>query len=384
MTSNTMLFITILTIFSSCNGIDNAQIADSTLNDSTAIPKASKAFGTIGEPVSEIDNCIWGIFQDNNNNYWFGSGDGQGVYRYDGKTILHFTGKDGLCDDKIWKIEGDKSGNIYFTTVEGCISKFDGKAFSTLSITGNSTNEWKLEPDDLWFKSAQDSGVVYRYDGKLLHRLEFPKTKLGDEYIIAHPRSKYPNMPYSPYDVYTIYKDTKGNVWFGTGTLGVCRYDGKSFAWITEDDVTELDDGPSNGVRSIIEDKDGYFWFSNTLFRYNILENNLSAHLPDERGNSVIDYRRVKGIGSLDGKDKGNLDYFMSIVKDNNDLWIAMYGAGVWRYDGKNISHYPIKNGNATVWLFSIYKDNQGDLWLGTHDGGAYRFNGKAFEKFRP
>jgi len=32
--------------------------------------------------------------------------------------------------------------------------------------------------------------------------------------------------------------------------------------WIVEEDVTELHDGPSNGVSSIIEDKDGCFWFS--------------------------------------------------------------------------------------------------------------------------
>ncbi len=46
-------------------------------------------------------------------------------------------------------------------------------------------------------------------------------------------------------------------VWHGC--FRSMRFDGKSIEWITEDDVTELHDGPANGVRSIIEDKDGYF-----------------------------------------------------------------------------------------------------------------------------
>ena len=73
---------------------------------------------------------------------------------------------------------------------------------------------------------------------------------------------------------------------------------------------------------------------------------------------------------------------FMSITEDNNrDLWMATYGGGVWRYDGKNLTHHSVKDGDKDVTLFSIYKDNKGDLWLGTHEAGAYKFNGKTFEK---
>ncbi len=44
----------------------------------------------------------------------------------------------------------------------------------------------------------------------------------------------------------------KGNIWFGTNPVGVCRYDGKSFEWITEEDVTEFRNEGANGVRSIM------------------------------------------------------------------------------------------------------------------------------------
>ncbi len=249
-TLSAILLFSILTGFTTCSGKSNSQVVNSTFNDQSSIIAK-------GDTVKVLGNNIMLVYQDKKNNYWFGSW-GEGVYRYDGKTILLFTTKSGLCHNRIDEIQEDGSGNIYFNT-SGGISKFDGQNFTTLSMTSNSNKDWKLEPDDLWFKYAQDSGWVYRYDGKFLHRLTFPNTKLGDEFIASHPASKYPNMKASPYNVYSIYKDTKGNVWFGTGVLGVCRYDGKSVDWISEDDVTELHDGPANGVRSIIEDKDGKF-----------------------------------------------------------------------------------------------------------------------------
>ena len=119
---------------------------------------------------------------------------------------------DRLVSNRIRGIQEDKEGNIYFTTYEG-ISKFDGQAFETLNAPAEANaEEWKLQPDDLWFVGPPDAGVVFRYDGKALHRLQFPRTKLGDEHFQRMPRTKFPNAIYSPYDVYYILKDSEGNV----------------------------------------------------------------------------------------------------------------------------------------------------------------------------
>ena len=75
--------------------------------------------------------------------------------------------------------------------------------------------------------------------------------------------------------------------------------------------------------------------------------------------------------------------YFMSVVEDNEgDLWMVTYEQGVWRYDGRDVTHYDVKDGAKSITLFSIYKDNHGDLWLGTHDSGVYKYNGEEFQKF--
>ena len=90
-----------------------------------------------GELVKELDDAIWHVFQASNNDYWFGSRD-QGVYRYDGTSLVRFTVRDGLCDNNLGLggIQEDKSGNIYFNTSKG-ISVFDGESFTTLEVAGS-------------------------------------------------------------------------------------------------------------------------------------------------------------------------------------------------------------------------------------------------------
>lgn len=133
-------------------------------------------------------------------------------------------------------------------------------------------------------------------------------------------------------------------------------------------------------MRSIIEDKEGYFWF-NSKFRYRVYE---SEKTSINNFDSTF-YTREKSIGSLDGKSEGNLNEYLSIAKDNNkELWIATYDAGVYHYDGKNIAHFIVKDNAKKINYFTIYKDNEGNLWLGTPETGAYLFNGQTFERFKP
>lgn len=342
---NIIVFFNLLILLTSCNGQTTKQQVK--LNQIVA-----------GTSIAELGKSTMVVYQDRKNNFWFGSWK-TGVYKYDGKELVNYTTEHGLINNRIDEIKEDNSGNIYFVSVNATssISKFNGNEFTTL--TAVPSENWKLEPTDMWFKySYGNTGKVYRYDGITLYELKLPNP---------------PNLP-NPFDVYSIYKDRKGNLWFGTNPIGVCRYNGKSFEWITEEDVTEFRNEGANGVRSILEDKNGDFWF-NTEYRYSIYD---STTL-----NSHKFYTRHKSIGGLDGKTDSNLDeYLSSVIDDNNNLWFVTYLDGVWKYDGTKITHYPIQEKSKQISLFSIYKDNNGELWLGTHENGTYKFNGTTFEKF--
>lgn len=321
------------------------------------------------DTVSQLNNNIRVIYQDSKNVYWFGSSE-SGVYRYDGNIMANFTTKHGLPSNRIEEIKEDKSGNIFINTNAG-LCKYDGKSITTIHDTFLQDTTWKLLPEDLWFKSPK-SGYVYRYDGKFLHNLKVPKSKQGEQYLTQHK-----NL-FAPYIIYCNYKDSKGNIWFGTALMGVFRFNGKLFDWISEPDVTEMHSGPANGVRSIVEDKNGDFWF-NTAYRYRI--DNILIGKISNRNNTVF-YERIKSIGCLDGKINGDLNEYLSILKDNNNnLWMATYLHGVWKYDGKTTTHYPIQVNSQNIPIVCLYKDNSGDIWLGTQENGVWKLNEQTFER---
>ncbi len=296
-------------------------------------------------------------YHDAQNRYWFGSWD-QGVFVFDGSTLVQFTTRHGLSNNRIDDISGDADGNVYLTSCHPTPSvvKYDGNTFTSFNAVPS--DAWELNASDLWFRHAFGEEKVLRFDGTTLHELSLPKP---------------PGLT-NPYEIYSIYRDRMGNVWFGTNPVGVCRFNGTSFDWITEEDVTEFRNEGANGVRGIMEDRNGDFWF-NTEYRYSVYD---SATLQ-----SGTFYTRYKSIGGLDGKEDSDLDEYLSCLRDNdNNLWFVTYLDGVWKYDGARITHYPFTENGAKVSTYSIYKDRQGVLWVGTHEHGAWRWEGEGFMRW--
>lgn len=325
----------------------------------------------LGKAVTELPTQVWAIYQERSGHYWFG-GNGEGVYFYDGHKMIEYTTADGLVDNQIRGIQEDKFGNIYFDTPKG-VSRFDGKAFTTLYPVSSPLNQWKLEPDDLWFSMNGNGNAVYRYDGTSLYLLTLPEYDLEEDLGIEFEE----NPSFSPYGVYSIHKDKEGVMWFGTLMAGVYRYDGTDAMWIKEKELSVLDDGRVPAVRSIIQDKDGYYWLSNSLSRYRFYWVDMSADGPGHWA-----YEKTKGMTA--GPDRMSFAYFMSAVTDDEtgDLWMLTYSDGMWRYDGEQLFHYPITHEGKDVLLFTMFKDREGGIWLGSHNAGGFRFNGEAFERF--
>jgi ligand-binding sensor domain-containing protein len=324
----------------------------------TAESSAQNAPGK-GEMVTEIDKSIWVVFQDKQDHYWYGS-NGSGVFRYDGKNLRQYSMKDGLPSNQIRDIQEDNNGNMFFDSPNG-VAKFDGEKFTVLQPIRSTKNEWKMEADDLWFSGNGGTPGAFRYHNDSLYHVEF-----------AH---FFPSATSQAYFTYSICEDSEGKLWFGTLSAGVACFDGHTMHWITEKELSVLDDGRVPAVRVVIEDKNGDFWLSNTLHRYRM-------HPKDSATQQTLVYDKLPGIQSAEI----DLPYFTSAVigRDNKDLWMSSYNEGVWKYDGENLTIFRPKDGDTHVLIVSIYKDNHGALWLGTDNAGVYRFHGGSFEKFEP
>lgn len=313
--------------------------------------------------VNKLDKNIRCIFQDSKGNYWFGS-NGAGLYHYNGKTLRQFTVNEGLADNQVLSIQEDELGNIWFGTGVFGISKFDGSQITTLNknqiLSNGSAAAWKLKSTDLWFYAG---GGVFRYSNQAAYYLPFAPANIGSEASSPFSLSRY--------GVYSILKDKKGNLWFGTQAEGVAKYDGEKLSWFKDKGLA----GPA--VLALFEDSRGNIWFGNNgagLFMY---DGETLKNITAEKGLGNADFRASGKAGP------GTLARVYAINEDNEaNIWIGTIDAGLWKYNGGKLTNFTTKDGLTSNAVNTIYKDKKGELWFGTDDNGICKFNGFTFEAF--
>ena len=333
--------------------------------------------------------------QDKSGNIWFCTYGG-GVSRYDGKSFTHYTEKEGLSNNRVWSVLQDKNDNLWFGTDGGGVSKFDGKYFTHFTEKEGLINNSVLsilqdKSGNIWFGTIAG---VSKYDGKYFtHFTE--KEGLSKNTVLS------------------ALEDKSGNIWFGTGGGGVSKYDGKSFT-----NFTEKEGLINNSVLSVFQDSSGNFWFgtyggvskydgkSFTNFTENegLSYNKIYSILQDSKG-ALWFGTGGGGITKFnlneEDPDKGNSvsksvgrythytvteglfnDLVYSILQDKSDnLWFGTNG-GVSKYGGKLFTHFTINEGLSNNKVFSVLKDKTGNLWFGTFGGGVSKYDGRSFTNF--
>ena len=286
------------------------------------------------------------IFQDRDGALWFGTLGG-GVSKYDGHTWTTFTANDGLADNFVWSIAQDWNGSLWFGTDGGGVSKYDGRTWTTFTTeNGLADNRilsiYQDRDGAIWFGTGSvflgEGCGVSKYDGHTW-------TTFTTENGLAH------NC------VRTILQDRAGNLWFGT-MGGATRYDGET--WIA---YTAQDGLVDNHVWSILQDRDGALWFG-TL----------------DRGVSRYDGQSWTTFTKKDGLADNRI---RAILQDRSgNLWFGTYGSGISRYDGRSFRTFTTAHGLAHNWVTSVFQDREGHLWMGTDGGGVSRYDRKTFTTF--
>ena len=240
-----------------------------------------------------------------------------------------------------------------------------------------------------------------------------------------------------------IFEDSKGNLWMGTNTDGVVRYDGTELEYFS----TNAGLGGS-AVNGISEDGEGNLWFATngglTKFdgsqftnfgkEHGLKSVNLKClHIDDDKiwvgGNGIHLFDGVKftsftnprssgvlrnvlysSIHSITKDSKGRMwlgtnmgaHYFdgiiISVISESNGLsdnrvndvvefadgviMIATHEGGVNIWDGNEISHVGSKQGVNGNEVYDLNKDAAGNIWFPVEGHGVYRFDGEEFVNF--
>lgn len=334
----------------------------------------SEFINTSTTDTLKFTSGIRAIFQDSKGNYWFGSLQ-EGVAVYNGKSFMYFSTNEGLTDNQIHSIQEDREGIIWFTTLNG-VSSFDGTRIKnhTQKSEGHSQNafpvqtiepvqnKWMKSENDLWFEAGTKEGV-YRYDGQRLYYLDFPPHKR------INPNDNL-------FAVTSVSKGKNNMIWFGT-YAGVFGYNGSDFTIINDETLGFDRNIAPLHIRSILEDSEGRLWIGNNGIGVLLKVGDSIINFSDKH-NLIHPNSTKKG----DKSPQGTLEHVFTIAEDNKgNIWFGDRDAGIWKYDGKTMENYTIKNGLTNDLALSIYEDKNGELWFGMGDGSIFKFNGKTFEK---
>jgi ligand-binding sensor domain-containing protein/serine phosphatase RsbU (regulator of sigma subunit) len=196
--------------------------------------------------------------------------------------------------------------------------------------------------------------------------------------------------------VKTIFKDSRGYLWFGHLDGGISRFDGKKFESRTDNLIVK------NDITSFCEDKTGHLWITTTgsgavqifnpeaplndikyekysgdrlssiIFSSICLHDGTVCFITDvgmryfDRNHNRFELYTLKGMSS----------YFqitcMFEDKDYN-LWFGTYHGGVYKYlyKEKQIKTYDIRDGLASNWITSIIQGKNGIIWVGHYETGG-------------
>ncbi len=249
------------------------------------------------EKEDRFYNIVRCILEDKSGNLWFGSQFG-GVTKYDGESFTHFTKKEGLSNNAVWSMLEDKSGNLWFGTNGGGVSKYDGNRVEAIEAA---EKRGEVIPQ----RTQQD---LKRENGKLVKSFTHFTEKEG----LSN-------------NAVSMLEDKSGNLWFGTYG-GVIKYDGKFFTHFTEKEGLL-----NNTVMSQLEDKSGNLWFGSRF--------GLSRLSAENKEKLVLFSNNVKASKEPEGK----------ILFKNYTYEDGFFGIGVMR--GK-----------------TIYEDKKGTIWVAAND----------------
>ncbi len=328
------------------------------------------------------------LLEDRSGYLWISTNSGN--YRYsiynnslekvltDIKVDSYYEGGEGIfwvChDNRVSKF--DRNANQFIHTYKSDINKLYTDRFGVLWGVGG-RGLYRFMPAEKKFvvlknvHSAKKSGfnsIAEDKEGNLFLgdygggvTIYFPKTG-NVSHMIADPNVQY---GLSSNDIYDIFSDESGVVWFGTQE-GLDFYDWsrqRFFKWKnTPDDSSSLS---NNFIQSIYRDKQNDFWLGTRDEGMERMKNESSLRHPQ------FDHFYSRSDGKW---AQGNC--IAGMLQDSkNRFWVASWGGGLsmkiegdkkWNYFKYNRSDPYSLSGNAAI---TILEDRKGQIWVGTLSG---------------
>ena len=214
------------------------------------------------------------------------------------------------------------------------------------------------------------------------------------------------------YVVNALMKDGEGNLWMGTSSCGLIKYNPRNNLFDFHFNNPKDEHLHIKAVLYLLQDHLGDIWigtYADGIYRYNISKNKLTQFRYDPNNSSGLKDNQVNviyedhlgalwvgtGLGGLNKFDRKKDKFIycgfnsvMAIHEDRlNNFWVADYSLGLNQYDrdkGEVTKCYTLADGLPSISIRGILEDTNNNLWLST-DNGLSRFNikSKSFNNYK-
>ncbi len=288
-------------------------------------------------------NDILCIHEDYTGTLWFGT-DGAGLSYYDEflekfNSFTNLQTPESISIDVVRAITVAKDQSVWLGTSGKGLTHYEPainswRTFTTFNskLPSNRVMSLFLDQDDLLI-GTQGNGLAFYNEKAGFRNANNLKAKT----------------------IWTIFKDSKNNIWLGTQNEGLIQFD-KSEGLIKQykTSTTEIS---SNTIRVITEDPEGNLWVGTD-------DKGLMKFNPEREGFKNYRYHLEDNSISSNG--------IKSLYYDQNDiLWIGTNGKGLDALDIKSqkFTHFTQEDGLANNVVYAILPDNKNNLWLSSNKG---------------
>jgi signal transduction histidine kinase/ligand-binding sensor domain-containing protein/AraC-like DNA-binding protein len=373
-------------------------------------------------PSSISNSVIKAIKEDVQGNLIIGTLNGLNKYNREFDSFYHFPVNKNddysLSNEFINCIATDNQGNIWIGTDMGGVNMYNvfqkkfgyivHDPFSKNSLSSNIINSIFEGPSKLWIGTAGSGLNCYdKNTGKFYHYKNIPDNNrsISGDYVSAISKDTDNNLLIGTWgnglnqiviksnqisferlipengwnninniSISCIYSDSNIILLGGINGLEIVDIKHKKFIPIANNPEWK---NKINDVKSIIKDKQNYFWIGTRKGLYSIDKNNLSPSLNEDE----ITYysKNTDELKSLPD------NYITTLCEDKQgNIWIGTFGNGISKMQIEDSIHvsftnYNEKDGLSNNVIYSILIDENGNLWMST-DFGLSKFDPELIE----
>lgn len=262
--------------------------------------------------VSGIDGVSLG--EDAGSNVWIGTAT-LGAFKLARNGFSIFGESDGIPTNDIQSVFGGANGNeIFFSSGDHEILRFDGAKFTSVKASGMPPRGWGWSQIDLRSRIDGDWWLMTK-EGVI----RYPPVEKFEDLAKTAPKKIYRKTDglFSD-EVFRLWEDSRGNIWI------------LSFGDIKDDDTY--------------------------------------LHVWERASDKIRRYGKADGLPFLN-----NVTAFTENA--NGDIWLGFYAGGAARFHNGKFHFYAVQNGFPDGFVNAAYTDRKGRVWFGTSNSGVVRID---------